>query len=218
MVNGLIGKKVGMTQLFDDSGRVVPVTVIEAGPCVIVQRKTAERDGYEAAQLGLVEKRPARKATKPRTGHCAKANVPPVRVLREFRLAADSDPKPGETITCEIFAAGQRVDVVGTSKGRGFQGVIKRHGFGGGRASHGSMFHRAPGSIGQSAFPARVFPGARMPGQMGHRRVTVKGLEVVQVDKERNLLLVRGAVPGARGSVLMIRHQHGTEKAESSNG
>jgi len=207
MVRGLLGKKIGMTQIFDEAGRVIPATVLQAGPCVVVQRKTRERDGYEAVQLGLVEGRPYRRANKPRQGHFRKAGVPPTRVLREFPFDGEEAPQPGETVTCGIFEAGQRVDVVGRSKGRGFQGVIKRHGFGGGRATHGSMFHRAPGSIGQSAFPARVFRGLRLPGHMGDRRVKVKGLEVVQVDAERNLLVVRGAVPGARGSIVEIRHQ-----------
>ncbi|RMG48142.1 MAG: 50S ribosomal protein L3 [Acidobacteria bacterium] len=205
MVTGLLGKKIGMTQIFDDAGRVIPVTVLAAGPCVVVQRKTKERDGYDAAQLGLVEGKPYRKANKPRQGHFKKAGVPPTRVLREFPVTGEDDPKPGDTVTCAIFEVGQKVEVVGRSKGRGFQGVIKRHGFGGGRATHGSMFHRAPGSIGQSAFPSRVFPGLRLPGHMGNRRVKVKGLEVVKIDVERNLVVVRGAVPGARGSIVEIR-------------
>ncbi|GAB4375486.1 MAG: 50S ribosomal protein L3 [Acidobacteriota bacterium] len=209
MVQGLIGRKLGMTQLFDEAGRAVPVTVLEAGPCVVVQRKTRERDGYEAAQLGLVERKPPRRVTRPRAGHFAKAGVPPTRVLREVPLADGEDVKPGDTVTCAIFEPGTRVEVTGRSKGRGFQGVVKRHGFGGGRASHGSMFHRAPGSIGQSAFPSKVLRGMRGPGHMGDRRVTVKGLTVVQVDEERNLLLVRGAVPGARGSLVTIRKQAG---------
>ncbi len=215
MVNGLIGRKIGMTQLFSEDGRAVPVTVLRAGPCVVVQRKTRERDGYEAVQLGFVEDRPDRRATKPMRGHFEKAGVPPTRVLREVELGEGQDMQPGETVTCEIFAPGERVDVIGTSKGRGFQGVMKRHGFGGGRATHGSMFHRAPGSIGASAYPARVFAGMRMAGHMGARRVTVKGLEVVQVDPERNLLLVRGAVPGARGSLVVIRRGHGSVAARA---
>jgi len=215
MVNGLIGRKIGMTQLFSEDGRAVPVTVLRAGPCVVVQRKTKERDGYEAVQLGFVEDRPDRKATKPMRGHFEKAGVPPTRVVREVGLAAGEDAQPGATVTCEIFEPGQRVDVIGTSKGRGFQGVVKRHGFGGGRATHGSMFHRAPGSIGASAYPSRVFPGMRMAGHMGSRRVTVKGLEVVKVDPERNLLLVKGAVPGARGSLVVIRRGHGSAAAKA---
>ena len=207
MVEGLIGRKLGMTQLFDEAGRVIPVTVIEAGPCVVVQRKTRERDGYEAAQLGLVEKKPPRRVTQPQSGHFRKAGVPPTRVLRELPLGEGEDVKPGDTVTCAIFEPGVKVDVVGRSKGRGFQGVVKRHGFGGGRATHGSMFHRAPGSIGQSAYPSKVLRGMRGPGQMGDRRVTARGLTIVQVDEERNLVLIRGAVPGARGSLVTIRKQ-----------
>ena len=205
MVNGLIGKKIGMTQVFLDDGRAVPVTVLRAGPCVVVQRKTTERDGYEAAQLGLVEKGPDRQANKPKRGHFAKVDLPPTRVLREFTVSGDDESAPGQMVTCEIFEPGQKVEIVGTTKGRGFQGVMKRHNFGGGRATHGSMFHRAPGSVGQSAYPSRVFPGMRMPGQMGSTRVTTKGLEVVQIDAEQNLILVKGSVPGARGSLVLIR-------------
>ncbi len=205
MVNGLIGKKIGMTQFFLEDGRAVPVTVLRVGPCVVVQRKTSERDGYEAAQLGFVDERPMRHPNKPTQGHFAKADVPPTKVLREFRIADGENPSPGETITCEIFAKGEKIDVIGTNKGRGFQGVIKRHGFGGGRATHGSMFHRAPGSVGQSAYPSRVFPGVRMPGQMGNKRITTKGLEVIEVNPEKNLLIVKGSVPGARGSLVTIR-------------
>ncbi len=212
MVDGIIGRKIGMTQVFEESGRVVPVTVLRAGPCVVVQRKTRERNGYEAAQLGLVEGGPDRKANKPKKGHFAKAETPPTRIVREVRLAEGQDVKPGETVNCEVFKPGERVDVVGTSKGRGFQGVMKRYNFGGGRASHGSMFHRAPGSIGQSATPSKVMRGIKMPGQMGQTRVTVKGLEVVQIDPEKNLVVVRGAVPGSRGSVVIIRRRAGAAK------
>ena len=206
MIEGLIGKKVGMTQIFRDDGSVTPVTVIEVGPCVVVQRKTQEKDGYDAVQLGLVDAKSAKLANKPMRGHHEKAEVPPTRLLREFKLAEDCEAKPGDAVSVEMFESGRRVDIVGTSKGHGFQGVIKRHGFGGGRATHGSMFHRAPGSIGQSASPSKVMRGMRMPGHMGQRRTTVKNLTVVRVDAERNLLMVRGAVPGARGSLLEIRH------------
>lgn len=205
MVEGLIGKKIGMTQLFEEDGRVVPVTVIEAGPCVVVQKRDAARDGYEAVQLGLVEAKAAKRATKPMRGHHEKAGVPPTRLLREFRLVGDGEVKAGDPVSVEIFAGVGSVDIVGVSKGKGFQGVIRRHGFGGGRATHGSMFHRAPGSIGQSAYPSRVFPGMRGPGQMGNCRITVKNVAVVRIDAERNLLLVRGSVPGARGATLEIR-------------
>jgi len=209
VVNGLIGRKVGMTQLFMEDGRFVPVTLIQAGPCVVVQRKTSERDGYESAQLGLVETRPFRRANRPAKGHFRKSGVPPTRELREFRLIAGSDPKPGDTVTCELFAPGQLVEVIGTSKGKGFQGAMKRHHFRGGAATHGSMFHRAPGSVGASAWPSRTFPGTRGPGQMGQARVTQRGVEVVKVDPMQNLLIVRGAVPGARGSLVVIQRPYG---------
>lgn len=203
-MEGILGRKLGMTQIYLDDGTAVPVTVVQAGPCLVVQRKTADKDGYEVVQLGLVEEKPP-KANKPRTGHFQKAGVAPMRRLAEFALdAEDAEVELGAQVKCSIFAADDYVDVVGTSKGKGFQGVIKRHGFGGGRATHGSMFHRAPGSIGQSAFPSRVFPGVRLPGQMGNQRVTAKNLRVVKVDEENNLLYLRGAVPGARNGYLAI--------------
>ena len=203
MVRGILGKKVGMTQIFDDDGRVVPVTVVEAGPCVVVQCKDNENDGYEAVQLGLVEKRPRRHAPKPIQGHFQNAGVPPTRLLGEVP-SDGGDVKPGDSVLLDIFEVDDQVNVIGTSKGRGFQGVIKRHGFGGGRASHGSMFHRAPGSIGRSADPSRVFPGQGMPGQMGNQRVTVKNATVVKVDADRNLLFIKGGIPGARNSYIRI--------------
>jgi large subunit ribosomal protein L3 len=216
MVQGIIGRKLGMTQIFQEDGRVVPVTVLSAGPCVVVQVKTPERDGYAAAQVGLVEQgKPDRHANKPKKGHFEKAGVPPTRVLRELPLAQGAEVEPGGQVLVDQFEVGAKVDVVGRSKGRGFQGVIKRHGFGGGRATHGSMFHRAPGSIGQSAYPSRVFKGMRGPGQMGNRRVTVKNLEVVKVDTERNLLVVRGAVPGSAGSLVTIRPAQGSAPVAS---
>jgi large subunit ribosomal protein L3 len=205
MVEGLIGTKLGMTQTFLENGTVIPVTIIEAGPCVVVQLKTAAKDGYEAVQLGLVDPKAAKRANKPAKGHHQKAGVPPTRMLREFRLETGAALKAGDSILVDIFDGVDKVDVVGASKGKGFQGVMKRHGFGGGRATHGSMFHRAPGSIGQSAFPSRVFAGTRGPGQMGSARTTVKNLRVVRVDAEKNLLIVEGAVPGARGSRVLIR-------------
>jgi len=204
MVRGILGKKVGMTQIFDDDGRVVPVTVVEAGPCVVVQRKSVDRDGYEAVQIGLVEATPRRNAPKPIQGHFAAAGVPPTRHLGEVPVDADDEVKPGDSVLADIFDADDRVHVIGRSKGRGFQGVIKRHGFGGGRATHGSMFHRAPGSIGRSAWPSRVFPGQGMPGQTGNSRVTVKNVTVVKVDADRNLLFLKGGVPGARNSYIRI--------------
>lgn len=194
-----------MTQVFGADGLVTPVTVLKAGPCVVVQTKTAQRDGYEAVQLGLVEERPAR-VNKALAGHYAKANVPPTRVRREVRVAKGAEaPAPGDKVVCSIFAPGESVDVIGRSKGRGFQGVIKRHNFGGGAATHGSMFHRAPGGIGASSFPSRVVKGKRFPGHMGDARVTTRNLKVVKVDAENNVLLVSGAVPGAVGGYVVIR-------------
>ncbi len=217
MVNGIIGRKVGMTQLFAEDGTVQPVTVIKAGPCVVVQAKTATTDGYEAVQLALVEERPAR-VNKALTGHYKKANVPPTRVRREVKLhpdaaAASGAPqksgdglKPGDQVLVNaVFTKGERVDVIGVSRGHGFQGVVKRHHFGGGAATHGSMFHRAPGSIGASSYPSRVVKGMRAAGRMGGRRTTTLNLRVERVDAENNLLLVRGAVPGADGGYVLVR-------------
>jgi len=205
MVEGLIGRKLGMTQIFDEEGNVVPVTVIQAGPCTVVQKKTEEKDGYTAVQLGFEEEKKLKKVTKPLEGHFQKSGLPPFKVLREFKIDESAEIKEGDQFSVDIFQPGEKVDVVGTSKGKGFAGVVKRWGFRGGKASHGSMFHRAPGSIGASAFPSRVFKGKKLPGHMGHRRVTVKNLTVVRADKERNLLLVKGAVPGANGGLLLIR-------------
>ncbi|MCH9650283.1 MAG: 50S ribosomal protein L3 [Deltaproteobacteria bacterium] len=204
-MSGILGKKLGMTQIFGENGEIVPVTIVEAGPCLVVQRKTGKTDGYEAVQLGLVEATQPRHVTQPRAGHFKKAGVPPLRQLEEFPVSAEDESKAGDEVKVSIFEADQLVDVVGTSKGKGFQGVIKRHGFGGGRATHGSMFHRAPGSIGQSAQPSRVFKGTRLPGHLGAKRVTVKHLKVVRVDEERNLIYLRGAVPGANNSYLALR-------------
>ena len=182
----------------------MPLTVIKAGPCVVVQRKTRERDGYDAVQVGLVEPGRKVKATKPMEGHFKKAGSAPCRVLHEFPLGPEDDVQVGESFKVSVFAASDRVHVSGVSKGKGFAGVVKRHGFGGGRATHGSMFHRAPGSIGQSAYPSRVLPGMRGAGHMGHARVTIKNLEVVEVLEDEDLLLVRGAVPGANGTYVEI--------------
>jgi len=206
MVEGLIGRKIGMTQLFEEDGRVVPVTVIEAGPCVVTQLRSQDKDGYEAAQLGLVDAKAAKKANKPMRGHHEKAGVPPTRLRKEFRLVEGDDAgvKAGDPISVEIFQDVKKVDVVGTSKGKGFQGVIKRHGFGGGKATHGSMHHRGPGSIGQSAYPSKVMRGMRGPGRMGTDKVTLKNVRVVRVDIEKNLLLVRGSVPGSTGSTVLV--------------
>jgi large subunit ribosomal protein L3 len=206
MLTGIIGRKVGMTQLFAQDGTVVPGTVIKAGPCVVVQAKSAGTDGYEAVQLGLVEERPAR-VRKPLAGHYKKAGVPPTRVRREVTIAKGAEaPKAGDQILVTgVFNNGDRVDVIGISRGKGFQGVMKRHNFRGGAATHGSMFHRAPGSIGASSFPSRVIKGMRGAGRMGGDRVTTRNLRVVQVDAENNLLVVRGSVPGAPGGYVVIR-------------
>ena len=204
MVRGILGKKVGMTQIFDDEGRVVPVTVVEAGPCVVVQRKSEGSDGYEAVQIGLVESSPRRNASKPIMGHFQKAGIPPTRFVAEVPVDSDDESKPGDSVLADIFSADEKVRIVWKSKGRGFQGVIKRHHFGGGRATHGSMFHRAPGSIGRSATPSRVFPGQKMPGHMGDKRITIKNAQIVKVDVERNLLFLKGGVPGARNSYIRI--------------
>jgi large subunit ribosomal protein L3 len=206
MVNGLIGKKVGMTQLLQDDGTVVPVTVIQAGPCVVVQKKTVQKDGYDAVQIGFVEFIKAKNVNKPMTGHFKKTgnNAAPVRILRETSVAGDAAPNAGDKVLVDIFNGAQYVDIIGTSKGRGFAGLIKRHHFRGGRASHGSMFHRAPGSIGASAYPSRVIKGMRMAGHMGNQRVTVRNLRVARIDAENNLLFVHGAVPGAAGSYVLV--------------
>jgi large subunit ribosomal protein L3 len=204
-VQGIIGTKVGMTQVYAEDGRAYPVTVIAAGPCVVVQRKSKEKDGYSAVQLGLVEPRKAKKVTKAMKGHFDKAGLPPCRVLREFRVEDGAEVKVGDKVSVEQFAAGDTISVSGTSRGLGFQGVVKRHHFRGGAATHGSMFHRAPGSIGASAWPSRVLKGMRAGGHMGSERVTVRNLQVVRVDGANNLLVVRGSVPGAGGSIVVIR-------------
>ena len=205
MVTGIIGKKVGMTQVFDPDGSVHPATVIKAGPCIVVQAKTAAADGYEAVQLGLVEERPA-KVGKPLAGHYKRANVPPTRVLREVQLAAGGDAvNAGDRVLVSIFSNGERVDVVGAGRGKGFQGVVKRHHFAGGAATHGSMFHRAPGSIGASSFPSRVIKGMRAAGRMGGGRVTIRNLKVLRVDPENHLLIVQGGIPGAPTGYVIVR-------------
>ena len=220
MIKGIIGKKIGMTQIYDEDGRVSPVTVIQAGPCVVVQRKTSERDGYDAIQLGFVEPRSKRKTTKAMVGHFEKANAEPVKFVREIRLNnGDSEEmETGQEVKVDVLKDVEKVDVTGISKGKGFQGVMKRHGYGGGRATHGSMFHRAPGSIGMSAWPARVFAGTKMPGRMGGDKVTVKNLKVVRVIEDQNLLLLKGAVPGARSGYLLIRASHGSAGKGANNG
>jgi large subunit ribosomal protein L3 len=205
MVDGILGVKMGMTQLFGKDGAAIPVTVIKAGPCVIVQKKTASHDGYNALQLGLVEFVAGGRAKKPMAGHFKKANVSPVKFVKEFRLKDSvEETKVGSKVLVDQFSTSDKVDVTGVSKGKGFAGVVKRHHFRGGAASHGSMFHRAPGSIGASAFPSRVLKGMRAAGHMGQERVTTRNLSVVRVDSENHLLMVKGAVPGANGSYLMI--------------
>ncbi len=210
MVNGIIGRKLGMTQVFATDGTVSPATVIKAGPCVVLQAKGAQSDGYEAVQLGLVEDKPA-KVNKAIGGHYKKAgNVSPTRLRREVRLAPgpgnEAALKPGDQVLVGgVFKDGERVDVIGISRGKGFQGVMKRHNFRGGAATHGSMFHRAPGSIGASSFPSRVVKGMRAAGRMGGDRVTVRNLKVVRIDGENNLLLVLGAIPGAPGTYIVVR-------------
>src|SRR5687767_480753 len=210
MISGIIGRKVGMTQVFAGGGTVTPVTVIKAGPCVVVQTKSAAgRDGYNAVQLGLVEDVPIRlkKVTKPLRGHFEKTGggVPPTRVLKEIRLTEEPEAAIGDQVKVDVFADGDKIEVVGKSKGRGFAGTIKRHNFKRGPESHGSMSVRAPGSIGQSAYPSRVIKGTRSSGHMGDERVTIKGLTVAKVDPDNNLLMVRGAVPGANGSLVVVR-------------
>jgi large subunit ribosomal protein L3 len=211
MVTGIIGRKVGMTQIFDPDGTVHPATVIKAGPCVVVQAKNPQTDGYEAVQLGFVEETPA-KANKPTVGHFKKANVPATRVRREVRVVAgppggadDAAPKVGDQVLATIFATGERVDIIGTGRGKGFQGVVKRHHFAGGAATHGSMFHRAPGSIGASSFPSRVIKGMRAAGRMGGGRVTIHNLKVLRIDPENHLLIVEGGVPGAPTGYVIVR-------------
>jgi large subunit ribosomal protein L3 len=207
-VTGILGKKIGMTQVFDDRGDVHPVTVLKAGPCVITQLKTLAKDGYDAAQIGYVDFIKASKVNKAMTGHFAKSNVPPVRMIKEVpvEVAKEGDEvavKAGDRVMVDIFSDDKFVDVIGTSKGRGFAGVVRRHGFGGGPKAHGHMF-QVQGSIGASSFPSRVFPGQRMPGHMGHAQITVRNLRIMGVDVEDNLLLVEGAVPGPRDGYVLI--------------
>jgi large subunit ribosomal protein L3 len=204
-VNGILGIKLGMTQFFAADGTSVPCTVLQAGPCVVVQRRTKDKDGYDAVQLGLVEFIKPQRLTKPMTGHFKKADVAPMRMLREVRLEDSKDEtKVGDRVLVDRFAPGELVDVIGVSKGKGFQGGVKRWHYRGGDATHGSMFHRAPGGIGGSSFPSRVWPGQHFPGHMGNQRVTSKNLAVVKIDTEENLLLVRGAVPGPQGAYILI--------------
>ncbi len=205
MVEGLIGKKIGITQSFDEEGNTFPVTVIQAGPCTVFQKKNKEKDGYSSLQMGFIEEKGLKKPNKPFAGHCLKAGVPPPRVLREIRYDEQVDIKEGDQFFVDIFVPGEKVHITGQSKGKGFAGVVKRWKFHGGKASHGSMFHRAPGSIGASAFPSRVTKGRRMPGHMGDQKVTVRNLTVIKTDKENNLLVIKGSIPGANGGYLLIK-------------
>ncbi len=206
MSPGILGKKIGMTQVFRPDGQVVPVTVVKAGPCVVVQRKTPTRDGYDAVQLGLLEYVKPSRINKPAAGHLKQAGADGIRFLREFKLRpGDDDLKTGDRVLADQFKPNDKVDVIGVGKGRGFAGFVKRHHFRGGDASHGSMFHRAPGSIGASSYPSRVFPGMKAAGHMGAVRVTVRNLEIVDVDAEDNLLMVKGAVPGPNGGYVLLR-------------
>jgi len=206
MSPGILGKKIGMSQVFREDGQAVPVTLLKAGPCMVVQRKTPTADGYDAVQLGLVEFIKPQRINKPATGHLKKAGAEGARFMREFHLRpGDDDFKAGDKVLVDQFKPKDKVDVIGISKGRGFAGVVKRHHFRGGEGSHGSMFHRAPGSIGASSYPSRVLPGMRMGGHMGHERVTVRNLEIIDVDTQDNVLVVKGAVPGPNGGYVVVR-------------
>ena len=204
MNKGLIGRKVGMTQIFDEQGKVIPVTVIEAGPCTVVQVKTVETDGYNAVQLGFGEVK-EHKVNKPVKGHFAKSKLTPKKHLREFRLNSLENINVGDELKADTFTAGDKLDIQGISKGKGFQGVIKRHGQSRGPMGHGSMYHRRPGSMGPTSTPGRVFKGKKLPGHMGHETVTIQNLEVVKIDLDKNVVLVKGSVPGAKGAILKLK-------------
>ncbi len=204
MNKGLIGRKVGMTQIFDETGKVIPVTAIEAGPCVVAQVKTKETDGYTAIQLGFGDVK-EKKINKPEKGHYTKVNLTPKKYLREFRVDSVDEVKVGDELKADVFAVGDKIDIQGTSKGKGFQGVIKRHGQSRGPMGHGSMYHRRPGSMGPTSTPGRVFKGKKLPGHMGVQTVTILNLEVVKVDLDKNVILVKGSVPGAKGAILKLK-------------
>jgi large subunit ribosomal protein L3 len=204
MKKAIIGKKVGMTQIFDESGKVIPVTVIEAGPCVVAQVKSNETDGYNAVQLGFGDVKES-KVNKPVKGHFAKSKLALKKHLREFRMDSVEDVKVGDEFKADVFVKGDKVDIQGTSKGKGFQGVIKRHGQSRGPMGHGSMYHRRPGSMGSTSTPGRVFKGKKLPGHMGVETVTIQNLDVVKVDTDKNVLLVKGSVPGPKGAILKIK-------------
>ncbi len=203
-VQGIIAKKVGMTQVYGKDGRAIPVTVLTAGPCVVVERKTTAKHGYSAVQVGFVEDKRVKHTTKPMQGHFKKAGIPPTRLTREFRVQEADAINPGDKVNVSLFGAGDKVSVTGTSKGKGFAGVVKRHHFRGGDGTHGSMHHRAPGGIGASAYPSRVIKGLRGAGHMGTDTVTTKNMQVVEIDEENNLLVVKGAVPGAISSYVIV--------------
>jgi large subunit ribosomal protein L3 len=213
MKPGIIGKKLGMTQIFNETGQIVPVTVIQAGPCIVVQRKTSDKDGYEAIQIGYVDPSGVKgegkssRISRAERMHAESKGVQAVRVLRELKVEKTDEAKPGDQVLVSSFQEKALVHVTGVSKGKGFGGVVKRHHFGGGRATHGSMHHRAPGSIGGSSNPSRVFPGMRMAGHMGHEQVTVRNLEIAKIDSENNLLLIKGAIPGPKGGYVVIRQE-----------
>ena len=204
MKKGIIGKKIGMTQIFDEKGNVIPVTVIEAGPCVVAQVKTVETDGYDALQLGFGEVK-TKHMNKPEIGHFAKSKIDNKKHLREFRLDSIEGVKVGDEIKADVFQAGEKVDIQGISKGKGFQGVIKRHGQSRGPMGHGSMYHRRPGSMGPTSTPGRVFKGKKLPGHMGRQTITIQNLDVVSVDMDKNVILVKGSVPGCKGAILKIK-------------
>ena len=203
MIEGIIGKKVGMTQIFTDEGKVIPVTIIKAGPCLVVQKKTEKETEVKKVQLGLVEDKKVKNVNKPMSGHFEKAKVPATKILREFVVESD-EVKVGDTVKADIFEEKDRVKIMGITKGKGFQGVVKRWNFAGGKSTHGSMHHRRPGSVGMCAYPGKVIKGKKMPGRMGGKRRTIKGLQVVKVDLQNNLILVRGAVPGFNGNYVSI--------------
>jgi large subunit ribosomal protein L3 len=205
MIEGLIGKKIGITQSFDEQGNVFPVTVIQAGPCTVFQIKTVKKDGYSSIQMGFIEEKGRKRANKPLIGHSEKAGVPPPKILREFRFLEQAEVKVGDQFFVDIFEKGEQVHITGRSKGKGFAGVVKRWGYHGGKGSHGSMFHRRPGSIGASAYPSRVVKGKKLPGHLGDNKVTVRSLTVVRAEKENNLLVVKGSIPGANGGYLLIK-------------
>ena len=204
MKKGIIGKKIGMTQIFDEKGNVIPVTVIEAGPCVVAQVKTVETDGYDALQLGFGEVK-EKHLNRPERGHFAKSKIENKKHLREFRLESIEGVKVGDEIKADVFQAGEKVDIQGTSKGKGFQGVIKRHGQHRGPMGHGSMYHRRPGSMGATSTPGRVFKGKKLPGHMGRKTITIQNLDVISVDMDKNVILVKGSVPGCKGAILKIK-------------